>query len=63
MPRKTVDQAGKVIRQTPSTRPHPAGNRARTADGRVFDEQGHPVAAAAPARARAKPAADPGGSE
>jgi len=61
MPSKTIDKTGKVVRQTPATRPHPDGNRARTADGRVFDDQGRPVGTEPkPKTPAAPPPAEPG---
>lgn len=46
MPSKTVDKSGKVVSRRESTQDHPDGNRARTADGRILDDQGLPVAEA-----------------
>lgn len=60
MPSKTI-RNGKVVSETPATKAHPDGNRARTADGRVFDDQGHPVGAMKPAAPISKPSdVDPG---
>ena len=57
MPSKTIDKNGKVMHRTPSTKQHPKGNRARTADGRVFDDQGLPVDP--PKRDKAAPVSAP----